>query len=112
MRLALDCLYAYPREDQLEKCWEIFECLPDRSEEYAQNSTPLHFSLMPPLCSCDEREVKLHKEVDELEVRLLACETLSNMGCPKSLNYLKSIVNDAEKSVEVVRLAAAAATQR
>uniref|UniRef100_T2MK53 Neuroblastoma-amplified sequence n=1 Tax=Hydra vulgaris TaxID=6087 RepID=T2MK53_HYDVU len=74
MRLAMDCIYANKRYDQLHIAFSIVECLPAKEE------------------GCLSQQIQqLHIQMDQLELLLSAAEILQYHNCPKTVGYLLEI---------------------
>ncbi|XP_067139001.1 NBAS subunit of NRZ tethering complex-like [Centruroides vittatus] len=80
MSLALDCVYACKREDQLSQAFGILECLPQRG--YGDTSSEID---------------KLHDRLDELEKYLSVAELLEQHGVSTTLSYLYTCNNNSEE---------------
>ncbi|KAK6630113.1 hypothetical protein RUM44_005664 [Polyplax serrata] len=76
--IVLDCLYTCPKSDQLETCFLILECLPQRSNNMSKE------------------DVELHNRIDRLEVQLEICEVLERYETPKSVRFLHENENNEE----------------
>ncbi|XP_026530082.1 neuroblastoma-amplified sequence [Notechis scutatus] len=81
MSIALECIYSCKREDQLSLCYDILECLPQRSLGFETDITN-----------------NLHNQVDELEQILSVSELLENHGLQKPVSFVKDTKQSPEEA--------------
>uniref|UniRef100_A0A8C5QYE1 NBAS subunit of NRZ tethering complex n=1 Tax=Leptobrachium leishanense TaxID=445787 RepID=A0A8C5QYE1_9ANUR len=85
MVIALECIYACERDDQLSLCYDILECLPQRgygSETDLSNS--------------------LHDKVDQLEQILSVSEILEKHGLQKPILFVKDTQSSPEEARKLI----------
>ncbi|PNF41038.1 hypothetical protein B7P43_G08226, partial [Cryptotermes secundus] len=80
--LALECLYAYPNADQLQKAFHILECIPRRG-----------FGLQSSAVAA------LYDRLDDLECELHAAEVLDRNSVSKPLSFIR----DCKSNLEMVQ---------
>lgn len=79
--LALDCIYACQRTDQLEVAMKIYDCLPER---------PTSSKIDPELSS-------LHDRLDQLQTHLEAADILENYDVPMTPAVIAAKQKDEEQ---------------
>uniref|UniRef100_A0A4W3IP51 NBAS subunit of NRZ tethering complex n=1 Tax=Callorhinchus milii TaxID=7868 RepID=A0A4W3IP51_CALMI len=85
MTLALECIYNCERDDQLSKCYDVLECLPQRG--YGQES---------------EVTKILHDQVDLLEQHLSVAEILEKHGLQKPISFVKITQSSLEEASQLM----------
>ncbi|ELT90143.1 hypothetical protein CAPTEDRAFT_162693 [Capitella teleta] len=84
MSLALECIYASKRDDQVSYAFGILECLPQRDFGVAAH--------------CLE---SLHNRIDLLECHLSAAELLEKHKLPQTVAFIRDSQHDAAKTKEL-----------
>ncbi|XP_071535636.1 NBAS subunit of NRZ tethering complex-like [Panulirus ornatus] len=96
MTIAIECVYACEKENQLLRAFAILECLPER--ESGNEST--------------ESLSKLHDLADALDAHLTAAELLSNNGVNVTPCQLRQLQSEPEKVHEILTKLTRAAARR
>ena len=87
--LALDCIYACQKTDQLELAMNIFSFLPERSSDSKSNA----------------ELTRLHDQLDQLQAHLEAADILESHGVPLTPAAIKEKQMDGEQTEQLfVRL--------
>ncbi|CAD5110997.1 DgyrCDS348 [Dimorphilus gyrociliatus] len=82
---AVNCIYSCQRNDQLNVCFEILECL---SEKRAGSSAIIN---------------ELHNRVDELEICLSAAEILEKIEYPCIISFIRDTMKNEDASKKFFR---------
>ncbi|KAM8953953.1 NBAS subunit of NRZ tethering complex isoform 2-T2 [Pelodytes ibericus] len=85
MIIALECIYACERDDQLSLCYDILECLPQRG--YGSET---------------DRSKSLHDKVDQLEQILSVSEILEKHGLQKPILFVKDTQSSPEEARKLI----------
>ncbi|XP_069188396.1 NBAS subunit of NRZ tethering complex-like isoform X2 [Procambarus clarkii] len=96
MTIAIDCVYACEKENQLPRAFAILECLPER-ESCPENMETL---------------TKLHDLADSLDAHLTAAELLGNNGVNVTPCQLRQLQSHPEKVREILTKLTRAAARR
>uniref|UniRef100_A0A8C4QLG4 Uncharacterized protein n=1 Tax=Eptatretus burgeri TaxID=7764 RepID=A0A8C4QLG4_EPTBU len=95
MELALECVYACTRTDQLALCYDILECLPQRKPRK------------------DSKVMKtLHDRVDLLERHLRVVDILEKYGVHRPVSYVRDSQSDVELAQDMLTYLARQAGRR
>ncbi|XP_062511926.1 NBAS subunit of NRZ tethering complex-like isoform X2 [Corticium candelabrum] len=95
MEIALECVYACERSDQLPIADQILECLP--SKDRSTNSKRLR---------------QLHADVDTLEDIICGSELLQNHDIQRPIHYLKDIKDNKREAEELMVKVSRAANRK
>ncbi|XP_053317315.1 NBAS subunit of NRZ tethering complex [Spea bombifrons] len=85
MIMALDCIYACERDNQLSLCYDILECLPQRG--YGSET---------------DISKSLHDKVDQLEQILSVSEILEKHGLQKPISFVKDTQSSPEDARKLI----------
>ncbi|KAK4329181.1 hypothetical protein Pmani_000411 [Petrolisthes manimaculis] len=97
MMVAVECVYACQREDQLPQAFAVLECLPERGSGHVGDSEEL----------CE-----LHDLADILEAHLTAAEVLSNHSVNVTPRHLRDLHQDQDRVRELLTKLTRAAARR
>ncbi|KAK3865525.1 hypothetical protein Pcinc_028882 [Petrolisthes cinctipes] len=97
MMVAVECVYACQREDQLPQAFAVLECLPERGSGHVGESEEL---------------CQLHDLADVLEAHLTAAEVLSNHSVNVTPKHLRDLHQDQDRVRELLTKLTRAAARR
>ncbi|XP_057309196.1 NBAS subunit of NRZ tethering complex-like [Hydractinia symbiolongicarpus] len=87
IKLAIDCIYACMRDDQLNMAFDIVECLPSREEGIISSQIE-----------------ELHTQLDQLELILSGVEILEYYSHPKTISYVNETKSNAVTAKELLQI--------